>query len=152
MITPISERYLPHTQTALRVVAGAAYFVHGAQKSFGWFGGMGPTGSSVDFMSKYGVAGAVEVVLGICLVLGLMTRLAAFLASGEMAAAYFEYPIDEALEFRGSRQGEMPLENHAIKARQGADDKAGELGQKPPYCAHGILPGLAVVSTNQSGG
>ena len=50
---------------------------------------MGPTGSSVDFMSKYGVAGAVEVVLGICLVLGLVTRLAAFLAAGEMAVAYF---------------------------------------------------------------
>ncbi len=89
MIAPISERYLPYTQTALRVVAGAAYFVHGAQKLFGWFGGMGPTGGSVEFMSKFGVAGAFEVVLGICLVLGLMTRLAAFLASGEMAVAYF---------------------------------------------------------------
>ena len=89
MIAPISERYLSHAQTALRVVAGAAFFVHGAQKAFGWFGGMGPSGTAVDMMSKFGAAGAIEVVLGICLVLGLMTRWAAFLASGEMAIAYF---------------------------------------------------------------
>lgn len=89
MIAPISERYLPHAQTALRVVAGAAYFVHGAQKLLGWFGGTGPSGGSVELMSKFGVAGAFELVLGACLVLGLMTRFAAFLASGEMAVAYF---------------------------------------------------------------
>lgn len=89
MIAPISERYLPHAQTALRVFAGAAYFVHGAQKLLGWFGGMGPNGGSVELMSKFGAAGALELVLGLCLMLGLMTRFAAFLASGEMAVAYF---------------------------------------------------------------
>ncbi len=88
MIAPLHERFLPVTQTALRVVAGAAYFVHGSQKVFGWFGGVGPSGGSADLMSRFGAAGMIEVVLGILLVLGLMTRLAAFLASGEMLVAY----------------------------------------------------------------
>ena len=40
-------------------------------------------------MSRYGAAGVFETIAGACLVLGLGTRLFAFLASGEMAGAYF---------------------------------------------------------------
>lgn len=89
MIAPISDRYRPATQAALRIAAGSAYFSHGAQKLFGWFGGAGPDGGTVELASRYGAAGVIEVVFGACLVLGLMTRLAAFIASGEMAVAYF---------------------------------------------------------------
>jgi len=89
MIAPLSSRYLPAAQAALRIFAGAAYFSHGAQKLFGWFGGMGPDGGTVQLMSKFGAAGIIEVVCGALLVLGLMTRLAAFIASGEMAVAYW---------------------------------------------------------------
>ena len=39
MIAPLSDRYLPATQAAFRIVAGLAYFSHGAAKLFGWFGG-----------------------------------------------------------------------------------------------------------------
>ena len=89
MIAPLSQRYLPATQAALRIIAGLAYFAHGAQKLFGWFGGMGPKGGTVDIMSRFGAAGVIEVVFGACIVLGLFTRLAAFIASGEMAVTYF---------------------------------------------------------------
>ncbi|MGQ0646485.1 MAG: DoxX family protein [Gemmatimonadaceae bacterium] len=89
MIAPIPDRFLPASQAALRIAAGLAYFSHGAQKLFGWFGGMGPDGGTVEFMSRFGAAGVIEVVCGTCIVLGLATRLAAFLASGEMAVAYF---------------------------------------------------------------
>lgn len=89
MSGPINERYLPFAQTALRVAAGLAFFSHGAQKMLGWFGGMGPDGGTVQYMSKFGVAGAIELVGGLLLVLGLGTRWAAFIASGEMAVAYF---------------------------------------------------------------
>lgn len=75
--------------TALRVAAGLGYFSHGAQKLFGWFGGFGPEGGTADLMSRFGAAGVIEVVLGLLLIFGLGTRLAAFLASGEMAVAYF---------------------------------------------------------------
>lgn len=76
-------------QAALRIAAGLAYFSHGAQKLFGWFGGFGPDGGTADLMSRYGVAGIIECFGGALLVLGLFTRRVAFLASGEMAVAYF---------------------------------------------------------------
>jgi len=88
-MAPLPSRYLPAAQSALRVMAGLAYFSHGAQKTFGWFGGMGANGGAVDLMTRFGAAGIIEVIAGACLVLGLGTRLAAFLASGEMAVAYF---------------------------------------------------------------
>lgn len=75
--------------TLLRVFAAAAFFSHGAQKLFGWFGGMGPEGGTVELMSRFGAAGVIEVVGGGFLVLGLFTRVVAFLCSGEMAVAYF---------------------------------------------------------------
>jgi len=89
MIAPLNSRFLPAAQTALRIFAGAAFFSHGAQKLLGWFGGMGPDGGTVELMSKFGVAGVIELVGGALLVLGLGTRLVAFIASGEMAVAYW---------------------------------------------------------------
>ena len=89
MIAPLNSRYLPATQAALRIFTGCAYFSHGAAKLFGWFGGMGPNGGTVDLMTRFGAAGVIEVVAGTCLILGLATRLVAFIASGEMAVAYF---------------------------------------------------------------
>ncbi len=85
MIAPLSSRYLPAAQTALRVMAGAAFFSHGASKMFGWFGADG----TVDLMSRFGIAGVIETVGGLLIIIGLGTRLVAFIASGEMAVAYF---------------------------------------------------------------
>ena len=70
-------------------MAGLAFASHGAQKLLGWFGGAGPDGGTVELMSRFGVAGVVELVGGLLIVIGLFTRIAAFLASGEMAVAYF---------------------------------------------------------------
>jgi putative oxidoreductase len=89
MIAPINERFLPAAQAALRIVAGAAFFSHGAQKILGWFGGFGPEGGTAELMSRFGAAGVIELVAGFCILIGLATRLAAFIASGEMAVAYF---------------------------------------------------------------
>lgn len=88
MIAPLSSRYLPATQAALRIAAGLAFFTHGAAKIFGWFGGAGPDGGTVELMSRFG-AWVIEIIAGPCLVLGVATRLVAFIASGEMAVAYF---------------------------------------------------------------
>lgn len=89
MLAPLNARHLPTTQAALRIAAGLAYFSHGAQKLFGWFGGVGPDGGTAELMSRFGAAGVIEFVAGACIVLGCFTRLAAFIASGEMAVAYF---------------------------------------------------------------
>jgi putative oxidoreductase len=75
--------------TALRIAAGLAYFSHGAAKLFGWFGGMGPNGGTVELMTRFGAAGVIETVCGLGIALGLLTRPLAFLASGEMAVTYF---------------------------------------------------------------
>ena len=73
---------------ALRIAAGLAYWSHGAQKILGWFGGFGDDGTA-QLISEYGAAGMIELVAGALIVLGLFTRPAAFIASGEMAVAYF---------------------------------------------------------------
>jgi len=75
--------------TALRIVAAVLFFSHGAQKVFGWFGGMGPGGSAASLMTLMGAAGVIEVVAATGIAVGFATRLLAFIASGEMAVAYF---------------------------------------------------------------
>lgn len=80
----IPERYAPHLYALLRIVFGFLYLVHGLQKLFGMFGGQ-----VMPLASMLGAAAAIELVCGVLIVIGLFTRPAAFLASGEMAAAYF---------------------------------------------------------------
>ena len=69
---------------AMRVVLALIYMAHGLQKVFGMLGG-----HAVPLHSLLGVAGVLELVLGALIALGLFTSWAAFIASGEMAAAYF---------------------------------------------------------------
>lgn len=88
----ISIRYQLRTiaQTTLRVGAGLMFFVHGAQKLFGWFGGVGPQHTAVPPMTEVGLAGVIEVVGGILLIIGLFARPAALVMAGEMAIAYLK--------------------------------------------------------------
>ena len=88
----LSTRYQLKTlgQTLLRVGASAAFFVHGAQKLFGWFGGMGPGHAAVPLMTMPGVGGLIEVAGSILLALGLFTRPAALIMAGEMMVAYIK--------------------------------------------------------------
>ena len=71
-----------------RIIFGLLYTIHGSQKLFGWpIGVPGATVAVGDFPLWW--AGLLEFVLGIMITLGFMTRIAAFIASGEMAFAYF---------------------------------------------------------------
>jgi putative oxidoreductase len=69
----------------LRIVAGFLFLWHGSQKLFGFPGEL-PSGapSFVIF-----VAGPIELLGGLCVMVGLFTRWAAFLCSGLMAFAYW---------------------------------------------------------------
>jgi putative oxidoreductase len=78
-------RYSEALYAVLRVVAGLMFAVHGAQKVFGAFGGQ-----KVPLASLFGLAGVIELVGGILIAIGLLTSWAAFIASGEMAVAYFK--------------------------------------------------------------
>jgi putative oxidoreductase len=82
---PILGRFAPHTYALLRLIAGLMFMLHGTQKLFGWPGGKG--GGAQGLML---VGGVVELVCGALIAIGLLTSIAAFLASGEMAVAYFK--------------------------------------------------------------
>jgi putative oxidoreductase len=68
----------------MRIVAGFLFMFHGLQKIFGMFGG-----TAVPLVTQAGVAGIIEISAGILIMVGLFTSIAALIASGEMAAAYF---------------------------------------------------------------
>ena len=78
-------RYSPYLYALLRIVAGLLFVQHGLQKLFGWLGAKG----AVELMSQMGAAGIIEVVGGTLIAIGLFTSPVAFIASGEMAFAYF---------------------------------------------------------------
>lgn len=87
-----------YAYAAMRIVAGAAFAQHGAQKLFGVFGDDAP----VEWLSLMGLAGAIELCGGVLVAAGLLTRYAAFVSSGLMAAAYF---------MAHARRGFWPIEN-----------------------------------------
>jgi putative oxidoreductase len=75
---------------SLRVVVGLLFFQVGGMKLFGWFGGM-PGGGTARLMSQVGIGGVLEVFGGLAIMLGLLTRPVAFILSGEMAVAYWQF-------------------------------------------------------------
>jgi putative oxidoreductase len=79
--------YEPQLRSVFRIMAAFAFWLHGLQKFFGLFGGIG--GKSVPVSSMLGAAGAIETFGGALIILGLFTRPVAFLLSGEMAVGYF---------------------------------------------------------------
>src|SRR5512133_1750609 len=79
-------RYSPFIYAATRIVAGMMYWMHGTTKIFGFPPGRRPVS---DVASLVGTAGVLEVVLGALIIVGFLGSYAAFVASGEMAAAYF---------------------------------------------------------------
>lgn len=93
----------PYAFAALRIVAGFMLSCHGAQKLFGAFGG--PSMLHVPLMVA---AGIIEFGGGILILLGLFTRFAAFIASGEMAIAYFLKHAPHGL-FPIKNQGELAV-------------------------------------------
>jgi putative oxidoreductase len=70
---------------ALRIVTGFLFSLHGAQKLIGWPAPM--TEGAPAFVTW--IAGPIELIGGLLVMIGLQTRWAAFLSSGLMAAAYF---------------------------------------------------------------
>ncbi|MBO1073905.1 DoxX family protein [Roseomonas marmotae] len=77
----------PHALALLRIVAALLFIEHGTQKLFGF---PAPPGSGLPAMfTLYWVAGVLEAVGGVMVLLGLYTRPVAFILSGEMAFAYF---------------------------------------------------------------
>src|SRR5215467_5657864 len=90
----------------LRVVAGLLLAQAGGLILFGWYGGM-PGGETVRLMSQTGIGGVLEFFGGLAIMLGLFTRPVAFVLSGMMAVAYWQFhaPL-----------GRWPIQNNGMPA------------------------------------
>jgi putative oxidoreductase len=95
------------THVLLRIGAGLFFMMHGGQKLLGWFPMPdGPHGAP-PIGSMMGIAGILELVGGSLLVLGLLTRVVAFILAGEMAVAYYTAHLPH---------GTWPIQNHGEPA------------------------------------
>jgi len=89
----------------LRIVVGFTFLCHGLQKLFGMFGGM-PEG--IEMNALLYTAGVIELVGGALIMIGLRAGWAAFICSGQMAAAYFmAHQANGALPIQN--QGELAV-------------------------------------------
>ena len=81
------KAWQPHVLAVLRIVTGYLFLLHGSAKLFQMPHIAGMDG--VQLMSLIGLSAVIELVCGVLVLIGWFTRPAAFLASGEMAFAYF---------------------------------------------------------------
>jgi putative oxidoreductase len=91
----------------LRVVSGFLLLQAGGLILFGWYGGMPGQASPPPLMSQTGIGGILEFFGGIAIMLGLFTRPVAFILSGMMAVAYWQFHAP---------QGGWPLQNQGMPA------------------------------------
>ena len=82
------QAWEPRVLSILRIVVGLLYLEHGTQKIFNFPPRPNPRAFELFTLSP-GLAGIMELVGGVLIVLGLFTRPVAFLLSGQMAFAYF---------------------------------------------------------------
>jgi putative oxidoreductase len=95
------------TYFLLRIVAGFLFWQAGGLILFGWFGGMPGQPSPPPLMSQTGIGGLLEFFGGIAIMLGLFTRPVAFVLSGMMAVAYWQFHAP---------QGRWPVQNEGMPA------------------------------------
>ena len=98
-------RYSTYIYAILRIVAGFLFLWHGSQKLLGYPPQQLPPGSPPPggLSALMAVAGTIELVGGVLIMIGLFTGIAAFLASGLMAFGYFMAHF--------SMQAFLPLQN-----------------------------------------
>jgi putative oxidoreductase len=94
------EKWSPWFLSLLRIVIAVLILQHGGQKVLGYPRSNDPLPA---LFSLGGIAGIIELVGGLLLLLGLFTRLAAFILSGQMAVAYFMVHFSKAW---------WPIHNH----------------------------------------
>ena len=79
-------KYADYAYALLRIVTGFMFSFHGAQKILGVLADMQP-----PVGSQLWIGGIIELCGGLAVLLGFHTRRAAFLCSGMMAVAYFQF-------------------------------------------------------------
>ena len=103
-----SERARQIAFFLLRVVSGLMFLQAGSVKVFDWFGGVpAQFGGHPALLSQIGIGGMLEFYGGAAILLGLLTQPVAFILSGEMAVAYFQFH---------QPHGFWPVQNHGEPA------------------------------------
>ncbi len=100
------EQAIQITVALLRITAGIMFMQAGGSKLFGWFGG-GHGSETPPLLSQMGIGAILEFAGGILMTFGLFTRITAFIVSGEMAVAYWQFHAPK---------GTWPAENHGQAA------------------------------------
>jgi putative oxidoreductase len=88
MIHTLESVWAPRVLSIVRVVSALIFMAHGTQKLLNFPPRAGGA-AAPDLLSLLGIAGLLEIVGGVLLVLGLFTRPVAFVLSGLMACAYW---------------------------------------------------------------
>ncbi|MGN6101461.1 MAG: DoxX family protein [Devosia sp.] len=101
------EKYAPIALALLRIVAALLFIEHGTQKFFD-FPASGRPGPAGGLPPQLMLAGCIEVVGGLLVLVGFGTRFAALVMSGEMAVAYWMAHVP--------RGGFFPLQNFGESA------------------------------------
>jgi putative oxidoreductase len=101
------NRVIQVTYFLLRVISGFLLLQAGGLILFGWYGGMPRQASPPPLLSQTGIGGILEFFGGIAIILGLFTRPVAFILSGMMAVAYWQ--------FHAPQDG-WPLQNQGMPA------------------------------------
>src|SRR5262249_38460045 len=101
------NRAVQITSFVLRVIAGLLFIQFGALILFGWFVGIPEHPGTPPLMSQTGIGGLFEFFGGIAIVLGLGTRPVAFVLSGMMAVAYWQFHAPN---------GVSPVQNQGVPA------------------------------------
>jgi uncharacterized membrane protein YphA (DoxX/SURF4 family) len=121
-------RFSPQFYALMRIVVGLLFACHGAQKLFGLFGG-----HRVALVSQLGLAGIIEFVGGLMIAVGFLTASVAFVASGEMAYAFFTRHLP-----RGSRQSRTAERSRFCTASSSCISRRGEPVSAESIAAHGV--------------
>ena len=115
MLKTLTSSANDYALTLLRLVAGVVFFAHGAQLGLGWFGGYGYSGT-MGFMTQQlhipapfaFLATAAQLLGGLGLIFGLLTRIAAFgiVVTMAVAALLNHLPNGLFMNWYGSQKGE----------------------------------------------
>jgi putative oxidoreductase len=101
------NRFADPVYCIMRLIVGLMFFCHGAQKILHWFTPPGKPPQPLDMISTIG--GWIELLAGLLIAIGLFTRLAAFIASGEMAVGFFMFHAGGASLIPIVNRGELAV-------------------------------------------
>ncbi|MGN6514737.1 MAG: DoxX family protein [Rhizomicrobium sp.] len=99
------DKYAPALLSILRIVAGLLFLEHGCSKLLNF----PPNPMFAHLPPLLLAAGVIELVGGALIVLGLFSRIAAFIAAGEMAIAYWIYHVPHGGFFPSLNEGDAAV-------------------------------------------